>query len=454
VYADAVTIKQSHTLSTISGLLFFIFPSIVIPQTHPTVFLFPAPFTSELAVIAGASSPMGEKTIQDLLQTGEYHVIGAYGNAQDVELAKTQKSSSSDESFTPMLCDAESLDSVRDFCDQVHDFRGSKTIDRLVCQAGITCPKDNDNAPEFTKDGHERIMQANFLSNYLLTSQLLKGMIDSPEGRVTMVGNPIDSTLADVKRLDGLKAGFKSPIAMVDGSTTFHAAKACEDSILCSKLLTNFLHTKYHRLTGIVFNTLDASPDQGISNAVHEAKGGHSGVNLVLDKNGIDLTEEDATIKAYDIDAAYSLVQLCKNITNSEFPAIKQVTSPCPTLKVIGTITKGKVKREELKRMRQGRPGISEPIVDVKLSKRQHVAAFADRVVGTVLRQTVGRVARLAGRNVLGEIPEEALTGSYEETVSGAVKVTEQDVDELQAAISNQLAKEKKRDFGDKSEYM
>jgi hypothetical protein len=59
----------------------------------------------------------------------------------------------------------------------------------------------------------------------------------------------------------------------------------------------------------------------------------------------------------------------------------------------------------------------------------------------------------LAGKNVLGEIPEEALSGSYDETAKGNVKVEEQDFDELQAAISDQLVKEKQHDFGDKSKF-
>ena len=102
--------------------------------------------------------------------------------------------------------------------------------------------------------------------------------------------------------------------------------------------------------------------------------------------------------------------------------------------------------------MQQGRPGISEPIVDLKPTRRQRVAAKADKALSFVLGQTIGRVARLAGKNMLGEIPEEALSGSYDETVSGAVEVIQEDVDELQAEISNQLAKEnKKNKFGDKS---
>ena len=401
-------------------------------------------------MITGASSPLGQQTIQDLLKTGEYYVIGAYANAQDVESAAKDNADEYSTTFTPMLCDVESLESVRDFCQEVHVFRGSKSLDRLVCQAGITCSPSEENPLQFTQDGHERIMQANFLSNYLVASELLDAMIDSSDARVTMVGNPQNVALADVTGLKGFQQGLKSPIAMADGSTTFQAAKACEDSILCQKLLTNFLHTKYHKLTGVVFNTLDTTAtDLSTTSVVHEAKGGQSGVNFVLGKDGIaEVMEQDisATQKAYDIDAAYELVKLCNDITNSKFPKIRQVTSPCPTLKVVGAITKGKVKREELKRMQQGRPGISEPIVDLKPTRRQRVAARADKVVSFALRNTVGRVARLAGKNMLGEIPEEALSGSYDETELGAVEVIQEDVDELQAEISNALAKENKKD--------
>jgi hypothetical protein len=90
-------------------------------------------------------------------------------------------------------------------------------------------------------------------------------------------------------------------------------------------------------------------------------------------------------------------------------------------LKVIGAVTQAMVKREELKRMREmGRPGmdgetpVSEaPKVVVEPKK---IAATTDRVVSGVLSKTVGRVARFAGRRILGEIPETAKNGSFHET--------------------------------------
>lgn len=160
--------------------------------------------------------------------------------------------------------------------------------------------------------------------------------------------------------------------------------------------------------------------------------------------------ENDQSSKVLNIETATKLFNYATQITGAEWPELKQVTSPCPTLMVIGAVTQGMVKREELKRMREmGRPGIvfgvedevmvspegvvaaangvsavvggkvdkvgSVPknIVKKKVSKRKQVILAADRAMEFVLGNTVGRVARFAGRRILGKIPETAKTVSF-----------------------------------------
>ena len=155
--------------------------------------------------------------------------------------------------------------------------------------------------------------------------------------------------------------------------------------------------------------------------------------------------ENDQSSKVLDVETAVKLFQYSTQITGAEWPNLKAVTSPCPTLNVVGAITKGMVQREELKRMKEmGRPGMmteaeyqlqqiqgaatapaqaSTPQVvavpaakPIKLGKRKRVALVADKVVGFTLSNTVGRVARFAGKRLLGEFPEEAVTGSFDNT--------------------------------------
>jgi protochlorophyllide reductase len=60
---------------------------------------------------------------------------------------------------------------------------------------------------------------------------------------------------ADLGDLQGLQAGFKAPVAMIDGRP-FKPGKAYKDSKLCNMIMSRELHRRYHTSTGIVFNTL------------------------------------------------------------------------------------------------------------------------------------------------------------------------------------------------------
>jgi hypothetical protein len=173
--------------------------------------------------------------------------------------------------------------------------------------------------------------------------------------------------------------------------------------------------------------------------------------------------ENDQSSKVLNIDASKKLFDTAAAITGAEWLTLKQTTSPCPTLMVIGAVTKGMVKREELKRMREmGRPGMSDDELEVldkaielakdeeeaaavvatktkpkaKFSKRQRVVLVADKVVAFALSNTVGRVARLVGGKLLGKVPEAAKTGSFHEELP-VDDSTAKAVDEVPATISS-----------------
>lgn len=218
---------------------------------------------TELVVLTGPSSGLGRKTAQALLRTGEYHVIGAVRDLDKMEAVADLDGFNMD-NFTPMYCELNSFESVCEFCDKVDKFRLSKPIDRLICNAGVYQP--SLAYAKWSKDNHEQTMQINYLSHFLMISKLMPALMESKVGpRVVMVGSVTgnDNTvggggvypIADLHELEGFRQGFTNPIAMADGYG-FIGAKAYKDSKLCLMMMANFLHTKYHKLTGIAFSSM------------------------------------------------------------------------------------------------------------------------------------------------------------------------------------------------------
>jgi len=492
-------------------------------------------------VVTGTSSGLGRKAALALLRSGEYHVVGAVRDLDKMEAVAEIDGFDMDH-FTPMECELNSFASVRKFCQDLNEFRMEKPLDRLICNAGVYQP--TLDYAKWSVDNHEQTMQINFLSHFLMISKLLPSMMDSTDARVIMVGSVTgnDNTvggggvypIADLHELEGFEKGFKNPIPMADGYG-FIGAKAYKDSKLCLMMMANYLHYKYHKLTGVTFCSMypgciaesplfrekrewfrtyfpifmkfitggfvgEHEAGQRLFQVAHDPRCSKSGVYWswnggpregrgaeALEKGGQisggggagggwdSIYENDQSSKVLSIDTAKKLFDTSTAITSAEWPTLKQITSPCPTLKVIGAVTKGMVKREELKRMREmGRPGMSDDDVQVldkvielaeeeereaigataaastasksvararakpkaKFSKRQRVVMVADKAVGFVLKNTIGRVASLVGGKLLGKIPETAKTGSFHEEVSLDEIAQKEDVDTPATTIS------------------
>jgi protochlorophyllide reductase len=213
-------------------------------------------------VITGASSGVGLYAAKALAQRG-WHVVMACRDLGKAEAA-AQALGIAPDRYSLLPIDLGRLDSVRQFVTQFRE--SGKSLDALVCNAAVYLPllKEPLRSPE----GYELSVATNHLGHFLLCHLLLEDLKKSsaPDRRLIILGTvtanskelggkiPIPAP-ADLGHLQGLEAGFKAPITMIDGKP-FKSGKAYKDSKLCNMMTSRELHRRYHASTGIIFNTL------------------------------------------------------------------------------------------------------------------------------------------------------------------------------------------------------
>jgi len=427
----------------------------------------------KLAIVTGTSSGLGRKTARALVRTGKYHVVGAVRDIDKMAVV-AEIEEFDPECFTAMECELNSFESVKAFCSDLDEWRCNKPIDRLICNAGVYQP----SLPyaKWSADGHEQTMQINYLSHFLMISKLMPEMVKASDPRITLVGSVTgnDNTvggggvypIADLKELEGLKAGAKNPISMFDGYN-FDGAKAYKDSKLCLMMTSNLLHDKFHKQTGISFASIypgciaesplfrekrpwfrkyfpvfmkyitggfvgEEEAGLRLFQVAHDPRCAKSGVYWSwnggpregrgaesLEKGGQisggggagggwdSIYENDQSDKVLNQDTASDLFKYSTMITGAEWPEANQPKSPCPTLKVIGAITAASNKKEEMKRM-QASPGMVA-------GKGIVITATAAKAVDAG-QSLIFLPLRIVQRVLLGKLPDRATSGSFQET--------------------------------------
>lgn len=214
------------------------------------------------AIITGASSGVGLHATHALVQRG-WHVVMACRYLAKAEAAARGLGIAAD-SISLMEIDLGALDSVRRFAAA---FQASgRSLEALVCNAAVYLPLLKE--PARSPDGYEISVATNHLGHFLLMSLLLPDLRRATKlpARLITLGTvtansevfggkvPIPAP-ADIGNLEGLEAGFKAPVAMINGEP-FKAGKAYKDSKLCNMIISRELHRRFHAETGIVFNTL------------------------------------------------------------------------------------------------------------------------------------------------------------------------------------------------------
>jgi len=217
-------------------------------------------------IVTGASSGVGLYATKALVDRG-WFVVMACRNVTKAALA-VQSLGLPAERFVVLELDLGVQSSVRRFVDA---FRAlGKPLNALLNNAAVYLPRLS--APQRSPEGYEISVATNHFGHFLLSLLLLDdlkqagGAAPGQPARLITLGTvtanseefggkvPIPAP-ADLGDLQGLEAGFKAPVAMIDGKP-FKPGKAYKDSKLCNMIMSRELHRRYHDSTGIVFNTL------------------------------------------------------------------------------------------------------------------------------------------------------------------------------------------------------
>ena len=217
-----------------------------------------------VVIITGASSGVGLWAAKSLATRG-WLVIMACRDLAKAERAANELGIPADRRRL-LHIDLGDQASVRRFADEFHGL--GLPLDALLLNAAVYLPRLE--APMRSPEGYEISVATNYFGHFLLAHLLIedlkkaKGRLASPPriitlGTVTANSEEFGGKIpipapADLGDLAGLAAGFKSPIAMIDGKP-FKPGKAYKDSKLACMIMNREFQKRWGD-TGIVFNTL------------------------------------------------------------------------------------------------------------------------------------------------------------------------------------------------------
>lgn len=222
----------------------------------------PSPSPRPTAIVTGASSGVGLHAAKSLAARGWFVVMACRDLDKAARAARGL--GIADDNHVLLSIDLASQRSVRAFVDTFHAMK--RPLHALVNNAAVYQPRLK--SPMRSPEGFELSVATNHFGHFLLSLLLLDDLrrASQPGGRLVTLGTvtanseefggkvPIPAP-ADLGELQGLEAGFQSPVAMIDGKP-FKPGKAYKDSKLCNMVMSRELHRRHHAATGIIFNTL------------------------------------------------------------------------------------------------------------------------------------------------------------------------------------------------------
>jgi len=216
--------------------------------------------TKRLVVVTGASSGLGLWCAKALTDQKDYFVIAAVRDPAKMDKAAKEVGIRRD-SYYAMKLELGSLQSVKDFVDNLKVFCPQRPINHLICNAAVYRPADPE--PAWTDDGYEMSFGVNQLGHFLLVQLLMPELQRAKNARCCIVGSITGNSntigggfvypRAEIGELEGLQQGPGAE--MVDGGK-FDGAKAYKDAKALNMMTITELHRRLHDQTGITFSSM------------------------------------------------------------------------------------------------------------------------------------------------------------------------------------------------------
>jgi protochlorophyllide reductase len=219
--------------------------------------------TRRIVVITGASSGLGLAATQALVKE-DYFVICAVRDPKKMD-AVAKESGIPKSNYVAMYLELASLQSVKDFVDNIRAFLPQRPINHLICNAAVYRPKSS--LPDWTDDGFEMQLGVNHLGHFLLVQLLLPDLKRAEGARCVILGSVTGNSntlagnfvkpVAELKNLEGLKLGGNQASKMASSpDENFNGAKAYKDAKALNMITTLEMHRRFHDKTGVAFTSI------------------------------------------------------------------------------------------------------------------------------------------------------------------------------------------------------
>jgi len=143
--------------------------------------------------------------------------------------------------------------------------------------------------------------------------------------------------------------------------------------------------------------------------------------------------ENEPSGQLLNLELSQELWRESSRVTGAVWPPANVPKSPCPTLKVVGAVTKAMNAKEEAKRTLQGIKPVDQGIASALGGKALGSTGY---VVDAIAGNTIGRVAKIAQDKLLGGLPTDAIEGTFQETKE---KRTEAGASKLEQKVDDAL---------------